>query len=90
MNQDGFNEILTSIRVRPKEWKGTEHHLIHTESGIRIWIANGFPFTRVEYPVEAGFSLTQTLRFNRVLKKWKGMWIMNELQIKSRGVTHEA
>lgn len=64
--------IIQSLQDEPEAWTGTKFSLSH-RSGVKLWIANGWPFMGADSSstTEVHLSFFDRWRVWRQYRKWK-------------------
>ena len=65
---NGATAIIRSMRQEPERWEVDEYNATH-ESGLELWVANGWVFCQVQSPVSGALGLLAKWRVWRAFKK---------------------
>lgn len=73
------NELIKSLEHEPENWRFDDHLAMNSESGIKLWIANGMIFVNVYAPFKLKFSLYNKWRIWQEINKCKAKVLLLRL-----------
>ena len=77
-----FNDFLSQMKYRPERFSNDGYRLTHIESGVTVWIANGYFFYEIEKP-RIKLSLWEKFKFLMAMRRYKKTMLDMLLEVKN-------